>query len=51
VRGARGRLGIEALGVRNLVDESSFRENAQEIGLVGAHAFSPLFIASFGPVV
>jgi len=49
--GARGRLGIEALGVRNLVDESAFREDAQEIGLVGAHAASPLFIASFGPVV
>src|SRR5205807_8045513 len=32
------RLGIEPLGVRNLMDESSVRENAQEIGLVGAHA-------------
>src|SRR5262249_3854503 len=42
---------VEALGVRNLVDESALRENAQEVGLVGAHAASPLFIASFGPVV
>jgi hypothetical protein len=33
------------------VDESAFRENTQEIGLVGAHAASPVFIASFGPVV
>jgi len=32
------------------MDESSFRENAQEIGLVGAHALVS-FIASFGPVV
>jgi hypothetical protein len=34
-----------------LVDESAFRENTQEIGLVGAHAASPLFIACLRPVV
>src|SRR5262249_14014279 len=48
--GARGRLCIEALGVRNLVGEAALREGTQGIRPVSAPAPSPVFIASFWPV-
>jgi hypothetical protein len=48
---AGGRLGVEAGGVRYLVDESAFRQNPQEIGFVGAHDLPPVGVASSGPVV
>jgi hypothetical protein len=49
-RTGRG-LGVEAAGVRDLMNESAFRENLQETGLVGAHALPPVGVASSGRVV
>jgi hypothetical protein len=43
--------GIQALGVRNLMDESPFCQNAQKIGPVGAHVWSSRDIACLRPVV